>query len=390
MWLVLGCAASVEINDLAFGYHAVLLTAVTIVQCALYKTQRQRVHPIHAFIVASLWLLTAYTLVLCFLSSVPLLPKCTSTPQPDGTIRTTADAAFTLIDFMGYVKAFISIIKYTPQAYLNYRRQSTVGWSIVNILLDFTGGTLSFGQQVVDSINAGSTYPLFGNIPKLLLALESVAFDILFMVQHYVLYRGRGVKEGEEPLMDGEGEDGGAETDKVEGAERGERDGEGEGEGEVEGQVEGAERRGRPAPKKPQSLGSRKLNGGGGGAAANGAGRGRAFGQKEGKQRRPLRLLGDAAGDGVDADGVPSSSDFHYHPPEVVDEDADDDPYQPGFSSPAGRINHGAGLTSFSRAGVEGEGSGLPSRGSRLGGGSPRLAIVDRYGEGSGVPGGRR
>ena len=30
-----------------------------------------------------------------------------------------------------------------------------------------------------------------GNIPKLLLALESMVFDVLFMVQHYVLYTNR-------------------------------------------------------------------------------------------------------------------------------------------------------------------------------------------------------
>ena len=371
-----------EINDLAFGYHAVLLTVVTIVQCVLYRTQRQRVHPIHAFIVACLWLLTLYTLILCFASSVPLLPHCSSPTS-------SQDASFTLIDFMGYVKAFISIIKYTPQAYLNYRRQSTVGWSITNILLDFTGGSLSFAQQVVDSINAGSTYPLFGNVPKLLLALESVAFDVLFMVQHYVLYRGRGVKgeeEGEEPLVDGEGEgggeDGGAETDEGEEGEKGQREGEAEDE-----QVEGAERRGRAAPKKkPQSLGSRKLSGGA--APANGGGVG-GGGGRGGKQKRPLRLLEDGGGGGVDADGL-SSPDLHYHPPEVVDDDADD-PYQPGFSSPAGRINQGGGMSSFGRVGGGG-GAAAGLRVARMGaggGGTPRLAIVDRYGD-SGVSGGRR
>ena len=29
------------------------------------------------------------------------------------------------------------------QVYLNFRRKSTVGWSIGNVLLDFTGGSLS-------------------------------------------------------------------------------------------------------------------------------------------------------------------------------------------------------------------------------------------------------
>lgn len=36
-----------------------------------------------------------------------------------------------------------SASEYVPQARMNYVRKSTVGWSIGNILLDFTGGILS-------------------------------------------------------------------------------------------------------------------------------------------------------------------------------------------------------------------------------------------------------
>lgn len=44
------------------------------------------------------------------------------------------------------IKLVISFIKYLPQLILNYRRKSTVGWTIYNILLDFSGGTLSIIQ----------------------------------------------------------------------------------------------------------------------------------------------------------------------------------------------------------------------------------------------------
>ena len=60
------------------------------------------------------------------------------------------------LDFLyycSYVKLFITIIKYIPQAYYNFRRKSTFGWSIGNILLDFTGGFLSIGQMFVDAYN---------------------------------------------------------------------------------------------------------------------------------------------------------------------------------------------------------------------------------------------
>lgn len=41
------------------------------------------------------------------------------------------------------------------QAWYNYRRKSTIGWSIGNILLDFTGGSLSLLQMFLDAYNHG-------------------------------------------------------------------------------------------------------------------------------------------------------------------------------------------------------------------------------------------
>lgn len=42
------------------------------------------------------------------------------------------------------------------QAYMNYRRQSTEGWSIGNVLLDFTGGIFSILQMILQSYNNGN------------------------------------------------------------------------------------------------------------------------------------------------------------------------------------------------------------------------------------------
>jgi len=42
------------------------------------------------------------------------------------------------------------------QALMNFRRKSTVGWSIGNILLDFTGGILSMMQMFLISYNTGT------------------------------------------------------------------------------------------------------------------------------------------------------------------------------------------------------------------------------------------
>ena len=91
----------------------------------------------------------------------------------------------------GYCKAAITFVKYLPQVYLNYKRKSTVGWSLENVLLDFTGGLFSFIQIIVDAKGRGK--PIFGdgggfNIVKFILSVMSIVFDLIFMFQHYVLY----------------------------------------------------------------------------------------------------------------------------------------------------------------------------------------------------------
>jgi cystinosin len=95
--------------------------------------------------------------------------------------------------FLGYLKVVVTLTKYMPQVYLNYSRKSTVGWSIENVLLDFTGGMLSILQIFVDGANTGD-WNVFGdggafNIAKFCLGFISIIFDIIFMLQHYVFYR---------------------------------------------------------------------------------------------------------------------------------------------------------------------------------------------------------
>ena len=99
--------------------------------------------------------------------------------------------------FLSFVKVGITLIKYIPQVLLNYQRKSTSGWQIWNILLDFSGGTLSIIQLIGDSLSQdGSWTGVIGNPAKLGLGLVSISFDIIFMVQHYVLYRNPQIGNG--------------------------------------------------------------------------------------------------------------------------------------------------------------------------------------------------
>lgn len=109
------------------------------------------------------------------------------------------------------IKVFLTAIKYTPQAVMNYRRQSTVGFSIVAILLDLSGAILSLMQLVLDSSMQGDWSGAVGNIAKLLLGNITVLFDLIFIFQHFVLYRERfaeskpGASE-RDPLLDSRNE----------------------------------------------------------------------------------------------------------------------------------------------------------------------------------------
>ncbi|XP_078434809.1 PQ-loop repeat family protein / transmembrane family protein [Wolffia australiana] len=162
----------VAANDVCFSVHAVLLTVVTLFQVIIYERGTQRVSRICIFITSFVWITAAVCLIVAWPS----------------------DSWLWLVSVFNTIQLIITAIKYTPQAFMNYQRKSTVGWSIGNILLDLTGGVLNFGQMTVQSVDQGSYVNFYGNIGKTLLSLEVVFFDLLFILQHYVLYP---VKVGE-------------------------------------------------------------------------------------------------------------------------------------------------------------------------------------------------
>lgn len=85
--------------------------------------------------------------------------------------------------------AHFDFLRYVPQVYLNYKRQSTQGWSVKGVLLDFIGGLFSMSQLFLDSLISEDWSGLIGDPVKLLLGGLSVAFDIIFIYQHYILYK---------------------------------------------------------------------------------------------------------------------------------------------------------------------------------------------------------
>jgi cystinosin len=114
----------VTIQDVVFAGHAVLITAVTIAQMFYYDgfgpTTKRLSRPI--------------SLVLLGLLATTLVALTVA-----GAREAKPSDWLDFLYILSYMKLFITITKGLPQAYLNYKRKSTSGWSIHNILCDFTG-----------------------------------------------------------------------------------------------------------------------------------------------------------------------------------------------------------------------------------------------------------
>lgn len=156
----------VAANDVAFSIHAVLLTAFLLFQIAIYDRGAQKVSKISIGIVSVVW----FSAALCLL------------------ITLQSHSWLWLVSIFNNIQVLMTVIKYIPQAYMNFGRKSTDGFSIGNILLDFCGGMTNFAQMAVQSIDQDSWVNFYGNIGKILLSLVSIFFDLVFICQHYVLY----------------------------------------------------------------------------------------------------------------------------------------------------------------------------------------------------------
>eukprot|EP00536_Pseudo-nitzschia_multiseries_P004110 jgi/Psemu1/253294/estExt_Genewise1Plus.C_670024 len=164
---------TVQSNDVAFALHALVLSFVTFCQIVYYSTRTR----------AGIRLSKPILAVIVGIVTVSHLDSFRD--NDDGLGK------FNWLDFLyilSYIKIFISLIKYIPQVLLNARRKSTVGWSIWNILLDFTGGMLSDLQLVLDCADLKDFSGITHNKAKLALGSLSIVFDIMFLVQHYCLY----------------------------------------------------------------------------------------------------------------------------------------------------------------------------------------------------------
>lgn len=160
----------VRLNDVIFPLYALVCTAAQIAQCFVYEREpQQRVSTTCRIISAAL--------IVSALVGCVLVPSVKSLLWLD------------LFYWLSYIKLIITAIKYTPQLWENYQRKSTAGWSIYQVILDFTGGSLSLIQMFLLAGNYDDWFSILTDPAKLGLGLLSIFFNIFFFIQHYCLYK---------------------------------------------------------------------------------------------------------------------------------------------------------------------------------------------------------
>lgn len=96
----------------------------------------------------------------------------------------------------GYGLVVAHIAKYFPQFFRNTERKSTVGLSPRMVALDLLGAAFALLQVVMDLLYLAKpaseevvspTSRL--NMIKLFMATFSIAFDFVFLMQHFLMYK---------------------------------------------------------------------------------------------------------------------------------------------------------------------------------------------------------
>ena len=124
----------VEFNDLFFPAHCAMCCYIMVIQACFYERGKQQVSAVCKTISSCILLVALWKVNSAICSSLPWLD---------------------VIYYLSTVKLIITLLKYLPQALLNYRRKSTHGWAINASLLDLMGGIFSLAQMFLLAWNHG-------------------------------------------------------------------------------------------------------------------------------------------------------------------------------------------------------------------------------------------
>ncbi|KAI8093494.1 PQ loop repeat-domain-containing protein [Halteromyces radiatus] len=135
----------VQFNDVAFAIHGLTMSLLLLYQTYIFKGNKRHLSSITAMVT---WLTCMGGLLLWF------------------AVHYGNSEWIHLMYYLSFVKLGSDALKFLPQIWLNYKRKSTLGWSVHLILLDTLGGICSIIQLVVDAYIAKDWSGISGDLAQ--------------------------------------------------------------------------------------------------------------------------------------------------------------------------------------------------------------------------------
>lgn len=163
-----GTENTVQVNDVAFSIHASIMASLWLVQTLYYPREPgQRTSTFNRVV------MTTYGLIVVFNAL---------------RVWSGTESLYGFVSVLSLFKLYVSVGKYVPQAWENYKHQSTDGWSIAMVMLDFSGGLLSFVQLFTDAARTSDWTAVTENPAKFGLSILSMIFTGFYIIQHFIMY----------------------------------------------------------------------------------------------------------------------------------------------------------------------------------------------------------
>ena len=163
----------ISVQDMVFSYNALVCVTGYLILAFVYPIPDNVQH-------------RSISLITILLISFPICAIIILIILGNGTGVIPLDGFVNWVIFAGYYKTFLTLCKYTPQAWSNYKRKSTKGWNIWGVLLDIVGGIMEITQMSIDTLCLGEDF----SIGKVALSMVSFIYGFIFCFQHYYLYSG--------------------------------------------------------------------------------------------------------------------------------------------------------------------------------------------------------
>ena len=122
----------VAIQDVFYCFHALALATVYFVQIQVYPNGGQKLN------ITSWAILGVMTIAIIIVFILEMK-------------NIGVNKYWNTTMLWGYLKDIITVAKYTPQVYKNWKRKCTKGWNIWSPIFDTAGGVFSYLQMFIDS-----------------------------------------------------------------------------------------------------------------------------------------------------------------------------------------------------------------------------------------------